>query len=338
MRYDGLRVLLLEKEDRVAAHQTGHNSGVIHSGIYYAPGSLKARFVRAGKPGAVRLLRGARHRNGAVRQGGGRDGGAGPLRLDEIHARARANGVEGVTLLGEDELREVEPAVRGIRALHSPATGIVDFRLVAASLAKEIVGLGGAIRLRTAVDGMSRSGDRRVRLATTAGSVESGVVITCAGLYSDRLARMTGGPVSPRIVPFRGRYHALSAEAAGLVRGLVYPVPDPSFPFLGVHFTKQISGEVWTGPNAVLALAREGYRGLDISPRDVWETLSYSGFRRLARRYWRAGLAEIRGDVSKRTFVPSPPASCAFDAGGLPGRDARGCPRSGAFERRAAPR
>jgi len=303
LRYDGLRVLVLEKEDRVGAHQTGHNSGVIHSGIYYAPGSLKARLCVQGS----RALYAYCEEHGIATERCGKVVVATDerdlSRLDEIHARARANGVEKVTLLGEDELREVEPEVRGIRALHSPATGIVDFRLVAASLAKEIVDLGGAIRLRTAVHGMSRSGDRGVRLTTVAGPVESGVVITCAGLYSDRLARMTGGPVSPRIVPFRGRYHALEPEASGLVRGLVYPVPDPSFPFLGVHFTKQISGEVWTGPNAVLALAREGYRGLDVSARDVWETLSYSGFRTLARRYWRAGLAEMHGDLSRRTFV-----------------------------------
>jgi (S)-2-hydroxyglutarate dehydrogenase len=303
LRFDGLRVLVLEKEDRVAAHQTGHNSGVIHSGIYYAPGSLKARLCVQGS----RALYAYCEEHGIATEQCGKVVVATEerdlSRLDEIHARARANGVEGVALLGEDELREIEPAVRGIRALHSPATGIVDFRLVAACLAMEIVSLGGAIRLSAAVHGMSRARDRGVRLTTTAGPVESGVVITCAGLYSDRLARMTGGTVSPRIVPFRGRYHALEPEASGLVRGLVYPVPDPSFPFLGVHFTKQISGEVWTGPNAVLALAREGYRGLDISPRDVWETLSYSGFRRLARRYWRAGLAEMRGDISKRTFV-----------------------------------
>ena len=224
-------------------------------------------------------------------------------RLRDLHERARANGVEGVTLLGEDDLRETEPAVRGIQALHSPGTGIVDFRRVASALAEEIAGLGAAIRLRAAVDGITRSGDRAVRLATTAGPVGARVVITCAGLHSDRLARMTGGPASPRIVPFRGRYHALSAEASGLVRGLVYPVPDPSFPFLGVHFTKQISGEIWTGPNAVLALAREGYRGWEVDPRDLWETLSYSGFRILARRYWRTGLSEVRGDISRQAFV-----------------------------------
>jgi L-2-hydroxyglutarate oxidase LhgO len=303
LRYDGLRVLVLEKEDRIAVHQTGHNSGVIHSGIYYAPGSLKARLCVQGS----RAMYAYCDEHGVATERCGKVVVATDERdlawLDNLHTRARANGVEDVTLLGEDELREVEPAVRGIRALHSPGTGIVDFRLVASALAEEIAALGAAIRLRAAVRRMIRSGARAVRLETGAGAVEARVVITCAGLYSDRLARMTGGPSSPRIVPFRGRYHALAPEASGLVRGLVYPVPDPSFPFLGVHFTKQISGEVWTGPNAVLALMREGYRGRDFNPRDVWETLSYPGFRTLARRYWRTGLGEVRGDISKRAFV-----------------------------------
>ena len=294
---------MLEKEDRIAAHQTGHSSGVVHSGIYYAPGSLKARLCVQGS----RALYAYCDEHGIPTERCGKVVVATDerdlARLDDIHARARANGVEEIKLLSEDELREVEPAVRGIRALHSPGTGIVDFGLVASALAEEIVGLGAAIGLRSAVHAIRRSGDRAVLLATTVGPVEARVVITCAGLHSDRLARMTGGPSSPRIVPFRGRYHALSAEASGLVRGLVYPVPDPSFPFLGVHFTKQVSGEVWTGPNAVLALAREGYRGWDVNVRDLWETVSYSGFRTLARRYWRAGLGEMRGDVSRRAFL-----------------------------------
>jgi L-2-hydroxyglutarate oxidase LhgO len=302
-RHDGLRIVLLEKEDRIAAHQTGHNSGVIHSGIYYPPGSLKARLCVDGSRAMYRYCE--EHRIATERCGkvvvatDERD----LAWLDDLHTRARANGVEDVTLLGADELREVEPAVRGIRALYSPGTGIVDFRLVAGVLAEEIVALGATIRLRAAVGGISRSRGRAVRLETRAGPVEARVVITCGGLYSDRLARMTGGPVSPRIVPFRGRYHTLAPEASRLVRGLVYPVPDPSFPFLGVHFTKQISGEVWAGPNAVLALTREGYRGRDVSPRDLWETLSYAGFRTLARRYWRTGLGEVRGDLSRHTFV-----------------------------------
>jgi L-2-hydroxyglutarate oxidase len=303
LRYDGLRVVVLEKEDRVAAHQTGHNSGVIHSGIYYAPGSLKARLCVQGSRALYAYCEEraiATERCGKVVVATDERDLA---RLEDIHARARANGVEGATLLGEDDLREVEPAVRGIQALHSPGTGIVDFRLVASALAEEIVGHGAAIRLRAPVHGITRSRNRAVHVATTAGPVEARVVITCAGLHSDRLARMTGGPVSPRIVPFRGRYHALTAEASGLVRGLVYPVPDPSFPFLGVHFTKQISGEVWTGPNAVLALTREGYRGWDVNTRDLWETVSFAGFRALARRYWRTGLSEVRGDLSRQTFV-----------------------------------
>jgi L-2-hydroxyglutarate oxidase LhgO len=303
LRYDGLSVLVLEKEDRVAVHQTGHSSGVVHSGIYYAPGSLKARLCVRGS----RALYAYCEEHGIATERCGKVVVASDerdlARLDDIHARARANGVEGVTLLDEDDLREVEPAVSGLRALHSPATGIVDFRQVASAFADEIVGLGAAIRLRSAVHAISRAGDRAVSLTTTGGPVEARVVITCAGLHSDRLARMTGGSASPRIVPFRGRYHALSADASGLVRGLVYPVPDPSFPFLGVHLTKQISGEVWAGPNAVLALAREGYRGWDVNVRDLWETLSYSGFRTLARRYWRAGFGEMRGDLSKHTFV-----------------------------------
>jgi L-2-hydroxyglutarate oxidase LhgO len=303
LRHDGLRVAVLDKEDRIAAHQTGHNSGVVHAGIYYAPGSLKARLCVQGS----RALYAYCEEHGIATERCGKVVVATDERdlprLDELYARARANGVEGITLLGEDDLREVEPAVSGLRALHSPETGIVDFRLVAGALADEIARRGAAIRTRADVRGMSRSGGRTVSLLTTAGPVEASVVITCAGLHSDRLARMTGGPSAPRIVPFRGRYHALSAEASGLVRGLVYPVPDPSFPFLGVHFTKQISGEVWTGPNAVLALAREGYRGRDFNPRDLWETVSYSGFRTLARRHWRAGLGEVHGDFSKQAFV-----------------------------------
>jgi L-2-hydroxyglutarate oxidase LhgO len=303
LRHEGLRVVVLEKEDRVAAHQTGHNSGVIHAGIYYAPGSLKARLCVQGS----RALYAYCEEHGIATERCGKvvvatDEHDLP-RLEELYGRARENGVEGVTLLGEDELQEVEPAVRGIRGLHSPATGIVDFRRVAGALAEEVVGLGATIRLRATVHEITRSGERLARLGTTAGPVEAGLVITCAGLHSDRLARMTGGSAAPRIVPFRGRYHALRPEASALVRGLVYPVPDPAFPFLGVHFTKQISGEVWTGPNAVLALAREGYRGRKVDPRDVWETLSYPGFRTLARRYWRTGLTEVHGDLSRRAFV-----------------------------------
>jgi 2-hydroxyglutarate dehydrogenase len=194
--------------------------------------------------------------------------------------------------------------VTGLRGLHSPATGIVDFGLVARALADDVRALGGAIRTRATVVGIRpKAGSGSAEVQTLDGSFRARGVITCAGLYSDRLATLTGAPAAPKIVPFRGRYYALRPSARNLVRGLVYPVPDPAFPFLGVHFTKQISGEVWTGPNAVLAFAREGYRGRDVNVRELWETLSYSGFRALVARYWRVGLAEIRGDISKRAFT-----------------------------------
>jgi (S)-2-hydroxyglutarate dehydrogenase len=189
-----------------------------------------------------------------------------------------------------------------VRALHSPETGIVDFKLVARALADEVVERGGRILTACAVTGISSNG-AGAHVSTTRGEFSAGRLVTCAGLQSDRLAVMTGAPNTPRIVPFRGTYYALSERARSLVNGLVYPVPDPAFPFLGVHFTKQISGEMWAGPNAVLAFAREGYRLRDLRRRDLWETLSYRGFRRMVRRYWRTGLTEAWGEVSKRAFV-----------------------------------
>jgi (S)-2-hydroxyglutarate dehydrogenase len=302
LQQPGSRLLVLEKEDRIASHQTGHNSGVIHGGIYYAPGSLKARLCVQG---------------GAALYAYCDDKGipyerCGKLvvatseeelpALDELHRRAEANQVPDVRIVDERDVKEIEPNVAGIRGLHSPATGIVDFRRVAAALADDVQRLGGTIETNTRVlDIRPRGSSANVR--TSRGVVDAGSVITCAGVYSDRLARMTDAPASPKIVPFRGRYYALRQPAQALVRGLVYPVPDPAFPFLGVHFTKQISGDVWVGPNAVLAFAREGYNARTVNPRDLWETLSYRGFRALARKYWRIGLAEVRGDLSKRAFT-----------------------------------
>jgi L-2-hydroxyglutarate oxidase LhgO len=302
-RYPGIEVAVLEKEGSVAAHQTGHNSGVVHAGVYYAPGSLKAKLCVEGS----RALYAYCDEKGIPYDRCGKVVVATDeselARLDELFARATKNGVPGLALLDEDELREVEPAVRGVRALHSPATGVVDFRRVAGSLASEITAAGAAIHTNAAVESMPRTETGALRLQTKAGSLEARAVITCAGVYSDRLAAMTGGADSPRIVPFRGRYYALTPAAAGLVRGLVYPVPDPAFPFLGVHFTKQISGEMWAGPNAVLAFAREGYRARQVVLRDLWDTLSYAGFRAFVRRHWRTGVEELRGDLSRRAFV-----------------------------------
>jgi L-2-hydroxyglutarate oxidase len=301
-RSPGLRLAVLEKEAAIAQHQTGHNSGVIHSGIYYAPGSLKAELC---VEGARRLYAFCAEKGIPTERCGkvvvAAEDSEIP-RLEELKRRGEANGVSGLVELGPERLAELEPNVVGVRALHSPETGIVDFKLVARALADEVVERGGRILTGHAVIGISSDG-RGARVSTSGGDFSADRLVTCAGLQSDRLAVMTGAPRTPRIVPFRGTYYALSERARSLVNGLVYPVPDPAFPFLGVHFTKQISGEMWAGPNAVLAFAREGYQLRDLRRRDLWETLSYRGFRRMARRYWRTGLSEAWGEVSKRAFV-----------------------------------
>jgi L-2-hydroxyglutarate oxidase LhgO len=301
LRQPGLSLLVLEKEDRAGRHQTGHNSGVIHSGIYYAPGSLKARLCTEGQ----QLLYAYCDQRGIPYERCGKVVVATRLeelpQLDELQRRGTENGVR-LERVDSHRLAELEPHVAGLAALHVPDTGIVDFRRVAAALADDVRSSGGEIRTGHEVTGIGSAFSDTV-VETETGSVRAGTLITCAGLYSDRLAAMTGAPESPKIVPFRGSYHVLRPGARSLVRGLVYPVPDPAFPFLGVHFTKQISGEVWVGPNAVLAFAREGYRLRDIRPPELWETLAYRGFRALARQYWRAGLAEATGELSKRRFV-----------------------------------
>jgi L-2-hydroxyglutarate oxidase LhgO len=302
LRHPGMTALVLEKEERIATHQTGHNSGVVHAGIYYPPGSLKARLCVEGS----RSLYSYCDEKTIPYERCGKlvvatDESELP-RLEELERRARLNGVPSVEFVERDGIRELEPNVSGLRALHSPATGILDFRRVASAFAQDVLELGGNIRTGAEVVDMKTVG-MGVELTTSAGRFHGATAITCAGLYSDRLARLTGGPASPKIVPFRGRYFVLKPSARELVQGLVYPVPDPAFPFLGVHLTKQIDGDVWAGPNAVLAFAREGYRMRHVNPRDLWETLSYRGFRALARKYWRVGLAEVRGDLSKRAFA-----------------------------------
>jgi (S)-2-hydroxyglutarate dehydrogenase len=301
-RTPGLSLSVLEKEAAIAQHQTGHNSGVIHSGIYYAPGSLKAQLCVEG----ARLMYEFCDEKGIPTERCGKvvvaaDESEIP-RLEELKRRGEANGVRGLVEVGPEQLAELEPNVVGVRALHSPETGIVDFRLVARALAAEVEERGGSILTGHAVTGIT-SNESGATVKTAGVEFHAKRLVTCAGLQSDRLAVMTGAPAHPRIVPFRGTYYALSERAQSLVNGLVYPVPDPTFPFLGVHFTKQISGEMWAGPNAVLAFAREGYRRRDFRRRDLWQTLSYRGFRRMARRYWRTGLSEAWGEVSKRAFV-----------------------------------
>lgn len=300
----GLRLAVLEKEDEVATHQSGHNSGVLHAGLYYVPGSLKARLCREGKLEVERFAEA--HDIPFERCGKlvvALDASELP-RLAAVRVRAVDNGVEGLEDIGPERIRELEPHANGIRALWSPTTGIIDFRRVALALADEVRALGGEIHTAHRVTGIEeRPGELVVR--SSLGDLATRYVIACAGLHADRVAAMTesDGAGAPRIVPFRGDYYTLAPGARHLVRGLIYPVPDPRFPFLGVHFTKRIDGEVWAGPNAVLAFAREGYGRRDVSPRDLVSTLADPGFRRLARKHLRTGLSEMWRDWSKAAFL-----------------------------------
>ena len=297
----GARVLVLEKEDGLARHQTGHNSGVIHSGIYYKPGSLKALNCRRGKA----LLEAFCREHALPFETCGKVVVATAPeelpRLDAIAERARANGVAG-ELVGPERLRELEPHAAGLRALHVPETGIVDYGAVCERLAEEVRVRGGEIVTGAAVL-RARSGAGEVVVETTRGEVRARLAVNCGGLHSDRVLAACGEPRPARIVPFRGEYYELVPEAHRLVRNLIYPVPDPGFPFLGVHFTRTIQGGVECGPNAVLALAREGYRWTDVDLRDVADILGYPGFWRLAARYWRMGSGEVWRSLSKGAFT-----------------------------------
>jgi len=297
-----LRLAVLEKERDLARHQSGHNSGVVHTGLYYQPGSLKARLCREGKQ-ALEAFCAERdiplERTGKL-----------VVALDEtelprlaaLRERALANQVEGIEELGPERIRELEPHATGIRALWSPTTGIVDFRRVCMAYADEVRSRGGEIHFDRAVTGVERRPAQLV-LTTTRGELVAGSLIACAGLQADQVARLTGDVGPERIVPFRGDYYTLTPDARPLVRGLIYPVPDPRFPFLGVHFTKRIDGEVWAGPNAVLAFAREGYRRRDLDLRELAGVLTDRAFLRLASRYWRTGAAEMWRDWSKGAFL-----------------------------------
>jgi len=297
-----LRLAVLEKEDRPGTHQTGHNSGVIHSGIYYKPGSLKARLCTEGK----RKLEQYAGERGIPFVACGKlivalDDGELP-RLDELHRRAVANGVEGLRVLDGDALREVEPNAVGVRALHAPRTGIVDYGEITQAYAFDVEAAGGRILTGREVLRFEAAA-REVRIDTGGGPLRARAVIGCAGLQSDRVARLAGAKPPVRIVPFRGDYYTLGKETEGLVRGLLYPVPDPAFPFLGVHFTKRVDGSVVAGPNAVLAFARERYRRAAIDVRDAMSAVSYAGSWRFVARHLRTGAGELRRDVSKRAFV-----------------------------------
>jgi L-2-hydroxyglutarate oxidase len=303
----GAQVTLVEKEDRLATHQTGRNSGVVHAGLYYEPGSLKATLCRRG----VGLLKMFCAEKGLAYQEIGKVLVAldqtERQRLDAIAERARANGVPGIRILDRAQLRDTEPNVSGIAGLHSPTTAIVDYAEITRRLAADAESRGATIRTGFPVTGLEHTtGTSAEEVIVRAASGEELVVdqvVLCAGLQVDRLAELAGDVHAPRIVPFRGEYFALVPEKRSLVNGLVYPVPDPRYPFLGVHLTPRFDGEVLVGPNAVLALAREGYRRRDVSAKELAEILRYSGFRRFARQHWRTGIDEMRGSLSKRAFT-----------------------------------
>ena len=303
VRNAGSRVIVVDQADTVGAHQTGHNSGVIHAGVYYAPGSLKARLC---VDGAARMYDYcARHGIDCQRVGkliiatSERELGA----LGELERRARANGVPGIRRVTGEEIAEIEPHAAGVAALHSPNTGIVDFHAVCERIARDVREAGGDIRLGWRVGGVSTNARSLRLLGPDGDAVQASRAVLCAGLWSDRLAVLAGAPPDPRIVPFRGGYLKLRPGQRHHVRGLIYPVPDPALPFLGVHLTRRIDGEVLLGPTALLVASRQAYRVGTASGRDLLDTLTWPGTWRMIRRWWRTGAQEIQLASSRRAFA-----------------------------------
>ena len=308
LRHSGASVVVLEREQRIAAHQTGHSSGVIHAGIYYRPGSLKAKLCVEGARALYEYCdeRGIRaERTGKVIVATRPEELPG---LDELERRGRRNEVPGLRRIRPDELREIEPHARGIAALHSPHTGVVDFREVAESLAEDLRRAGGVIATGCEIGSVAANGARitlyhaRKERGARA-DIRARAAVFCAGAWSDRLAVAAGAPAEPRVVPFRGAYLRLRPERQDLVRTNIYPVPDPELPFLGVHLTRDLNGEVHVGPSALIAGARDGYRLARIRPRDIAATLAWPGTWRLVRRHWRTGAVEARRALSRRAFA-----------------------------------
>jgi L-2-hydroxyglutarate oxidase len=300
-RCPGAGVLVLEKEEGWARHQTGRNSGVIHSGVYYRPGSLKARFSREGGAALVEFCQ----EQGVAYEICGKVIVATkpeelPI-LRSLYERGLKNGLK-VEKIGPEELKALEPHAMGLAALYVPEAGIVDYARVAEALVRDVAKGGGTLRTGTRVEDVQTTGGG-VEVLTSSGTFEARVLVNCAGLHSDRVARLSGVEAGVKIVPFRGEYYDLVPEKRCLVKNLIYPVPNPDFPFLGVHFTRTIGGGVEVGPNAVLALAREGYKKTDVNLKDLGEVLAYPAFWRLAGRNWRTGVGEILRSLSKRAFA-----------------------------------
>jgi len=303
-RFPGMRLVIVEKEDRVAAHQTGHNSGVIHSGLYYRTGSLKARNCVAG---AASMKRFCQQNEVPFEECGKLVVATSPEevpRLEQLHQRGIANGVPGLRMLNRDQFREIEPHCDGISGLHVPTTGIVDYTQVAQKYAELIERAGGEIVFRAKVVALREDGNYNV-VETGAGTFRARYVINCAGLYSDAITRMAGVQTDLEIIPFRGEYYEVKPDRRHLIKSLIYPVPDPRFPFLGVHFTRRVNGSVEAGPNALLAFRREGYTGTLPDLSEAMEMLRFPGFRKMAKKYWRMGWAEQYRSWVKTAFVKS---------------------------------
>ena len=304
-RTPSLHLVLCEKEAELGTHQTGHNSGVIHSGIYYKPGSFKARLCVEG----VRLMTDFCDKHGIKYDRCGKVIVATTddelPRLKTLHERGVANGVPGVTMIDGARVKEIEPHVKAVAGIHSPNTAIVDYGEVTAALGRDLVSHGVTIEYNFPVSAITRVRGGGVAVSTQHHTITAHRIVNCAGLYSDVIARLAGAPTEVQIIPFRGEYYFLRPERETLVRGLIYPVPDPEFPFLGVHFTRTIHGEVEAGPNAVLAFAREGYRWTSIKPLELAGTLRYAGFWSMARKYWKVGAFEVQRSLLKKKFVQS---------------------------------
>ena len=294
-------VVLLEKEDKVAKHQTGHNSGVLHSGIYYKPGSLKATNCRAGKAAMEQFCAEQNIDYEICGKVIVATEDAETPSLERIFERGQANGVK-CELISRDRLLELEPHVRGVKAIHVPEAGIVNYRQVCQRLSELVTESGGEVLTSAKVTDI-RQWEGRLTIESTAGDVTVQHAFNCAGLHCDRITKLAGQTPKSKIIPFRGEYFELRPEAYHFCRNLIYPVPDPKFPFLGVHFTRMIDGSVECGPNAVLAFAREGYLKTDVNMRDLFESLTYGDFLRLAAKYWKIGAGEIWRSISKRAFV-----------------------------------
>ncbi len=304
LRFPGMSLVIVEKEDRVAAHQTGHNSGVIHSGLYYRTGSLKARNCVAGTASMKRFCQ----QNGVPFEECGKlvvaTSAEEVPRLEQLHQRGIANGVPGLRMLTREQFREIEPHCDGVSGLQVPTTGIVDYTQVAQKYAELIERAGGEIAFRAKVLGLREDGTSNL-METSAGTFRARYAINCAGLYSDAITRMAGVQTDLEIIPFRGEYYEVKPERCHLIKSLIYPVPDPRFPFLGVHFTRRVNGSVEAGPNALLAFRREGYTGTSPDLGEAMQMLRFSGFRKMAKKYWRMGWAEQYRSLVKTAFVKS---------------------------------